>query len=138
MRRRRTTAGAGAAAHLNVTPMIDVVMVLIIFYLLVGQLASDRRSELALPRSASGDPRPPATAIVNVSRADGGLRVDVDGRPAGIDALARRVAGARVVHLRADSALAYDALRPVLDALGRAGVRSVRIATERAAGAGAP
>ena len=42
MNARRLTHRS-ASLRINVTPMIDVVMVLIIFYLLVGQLAAGRR-----------------------------------------------------------------------------------------------
>ena len=46
----------GSAGHLNVTPLIDIVMVLIIFFLLVGQLAMDRKGAVDLPEAASGEP----------------------------------------------------------------------------------
>ena len=36
------------------TPMIDVVMCLIVFYLMVGQLAIDRRSSIVLAETVSG------------------------------------------------------------------------------------
>ena len=41
----------GSAGHLNVTPLIDIVMVLIIFFLLVGQLAMDRKGAVDLPEA---------------------------------------------------------------------------------------
>jgi len=34
--------------------MIDVIMVLIVFYLVVGKLAADQRSNIRLPQSATG------------------------------------------------------------------------------------
>lgn len=114
--------------------MIDVVMVLIIFYLLVGQLASDQRSDLTLPRSATGDEAQDAqAAFVNV-RLDGeSLALDVDGAPVDLAQLGRTVRAAPSVHLRADAAITYDRLAPVLGELRRAGVRSVRVATEQSA-----
>jgi len=41
-------------AKINVTPLIDVVMVLIIFYLIVGKLAAERQGHVQLPSSAVG------------------------------------------------------------------------------------
>ncbi|MEQ9096373.1 MAG: biopolymer transporter ExbD [Phycisphaerales bacterium] len=131
MRRRRpNTEGAG---HPNLTPMIDVVMCLIVFYLLVGQLASDQRSDLSLPRSATGDEAQESqAAFVNV-RLDGDrLALDVDGAAVPIDQLGRAVRAAPSVHLRADAIMPYERLSPVLAALRQAGVRSVRVATEQA------
>ena len=114
--------------------MIDVVMCLIVFYLLVGQLASDQRSDLTLPKSATGDEAQDAqAAFVNVRLEGDQLMLDVDGAPVQLTQLGRTVRAAPSVHLRADAAITYDRLSPVLGELRRAGVRSVRVATEQAA-----
>lgn len=132
MRRRRpSTNGTG---HPNLTPMIDVVMCLIVFYLLVGQLASNQRSDLTLPRSATGDEAQHAqAAFVNVRLEGDALRLDVDGAPVPLGQLGRSVRAAPSVHLRADAMLPYERLSPVLAELRRVGVRSVRVATEQSA-----
>ncbi|MFI4883355.1 MAG: ExbD/TolR family protein [Phycisphaerales bacterium JB064] len=132
MRRRRPNPNG--AGHPNLTPMIDVVMCLIVFYLLVGQLASDQRSDLTLPKSATGDEAQDAqAAFVNVRLEGDQLMLDVDGAPVQLAQLGRTVRAAPSVHLRADAAITYDRLSPVLGELRRAGVRSVRVATEQAA-----
>src|ERR1051326_8566662 len=52
---------------INVTPMIDVVMCLIVFYLIVGKLAADQRSAMRLPASATGaEDKAQDLLIVNV------------------------------------------------------------------------
>ncbi|MEO1008817.1 MAG: biopolymer transporter ExbD [Planctomycetota bacterium] len=131
MRRRRRVRENGAG-HLNVTPMIDVVMCLIIFYLLVGQLASQQRSQLVLPRSSSGDPEADAAGVfLNVRTEGPNLTIDADGVPLDRGELPSVLRGVRVVHLRADAALPYAALAPVLADLRDAGVDAVRVATER-------
>lgn len=130
MRRRRPNPNG--AGHPNLTPMIDVVMCLIVFYLLVGQLASDQRSDLTLPKSATGDEAQDAqAAFVNVRLEGDQLMLDVDGAPVQLTQLGRTVRAAASVHLRADAAITYDRLSPVLGELRRAGVRSVRVATEQ-------
>lgn len=112
--------------------MIDVVMCLIVFYLLVGQLASDQRSDLTLPRSAAGDETKLAqAAFVNVRLEGETLRLDVDGSPVPLSQLGRTVRAAPAVHLRADASLPYDRISPVLRELRRAGVRSVRVVAEQ-------
>lgn len=128
-RRRPRTNGA---AHPNLTPMIDVVMCLIVFFLLVGQLASDQRSDLTLPRSATGDETQEAqAAFVNVRLENDLLLIDVDGAPVPLMQLGRSVRAAPSVHLRADATIPYERLAPVLSELRRTGVRSVRVATEQ-------
>lgn len=114
--------------------MIDVVMCLIVFYLLVGQLASDQRSDLTLPRSATGDEtQQTQAAFVNVRLEGDALVIDVDGAPVPLDQVGRAVRAARSVHLRADATIGFERIAPVLSELRRVGVRAVRVATEQTA-----
>src|SRR5262245_29295771 len=62
-RRRRIHHPFG---EINVTPLIDVVMCLIIFYLLVGKLATDRKVQIKLPESTVGAEAEPEVLIVNI------------------------------------------------------------------------
>ncbi|MEQ8844200.1 MAG: biopolymer transporter ExbD [Phycisphaerales bacterium] len=131
MRRRRPATGT---SHPNLTPMIDVVMVLIVFYLLVGQLASDQRSDLALPKSSTGDDTKEASAtFVNVRFENEQVLVDIDGSPVEIARLGQAVRAAPAVHLRADASIPYARLTPVLRELRGSGVRAVRVAAEQTA-----
>lgn len=132
--RRRVFHAPHAAGKINVTPMIDVVMVLIIFYLLVGKLAGDRRPAMALPASAAsveenaGDP-----IIVNVRAPSGtGARIEVEQRELNIDALSvllRTAEPGRAVLVRAPRDMPWSGVEPVLRAC-RASGRAVRLATE--------
>ena len=53
--RFRTFHHAPASGKINVTPLIDVVMVLIVFYLIVGKLAADRKAPVQLLKGARID-----------------------------------------------------------------------------------
>lgn len=130
---------------INVTPLIDVVMVLIVFYLIVGKLAADRRVPVKLPPSAIGiadegkSERTPI--IITVSRAAdaSAATISLDGTPiTDPSTLAATLKGldasTRIVQLRADKSLDYSAISPVLEACRGAGVASVKLATQRAGG----
>ncbi len=130
-------------AKINVTPLIDVVMVLIVFYLIVGRLATDRQTRLDLPASAVGGSESARPAlIVNVlapRSAAAAPEIVVDGRPLDIAQL-RALLAARfpdaaaaqpVIHLRADRTLDFATVRPVLDALRSAGLTSVKLVASR-------
>lgn len=137
----RTFHHAPSSGKINVTPLIDVVMVLIVFYLIVGKLAADRRAPVQLPVSAvgqgeesGGDRRP---IVITVSATQAAPRIEVDGTPlAEIDDLRPRLdaldASERLVQVRADKGLSYGALAPIIDACRGAGVASVKLATQRA------
>lgn len=127
------------ADKLIVTPLIDVIMVLIIFYLIVGQLAVKDHGPLRLPATAtgvnetgSGDP-----IILSVG-ADGIITLEgtpVDNVSLLKDALLAVNAKDRSVQLRADKDLEYKAVAPVVEACRSAGVASLKLVTTRGGGA---
>jgi len=132
--RRRSAAliGEHPVAQVNLTPMIDVIMVLIVFYLIVGHLVLERRGEVNLPVSASGQavPEHADPSIISIEHS-GTIRLD--GRAIEVDALADALAMSphRKVRLRADRLLPFDTVRPVLEACRKAGIDSIELATEQ-------
>jgi len=132
---RRRTAGLARehpVSHVNVTPMIDVVMCLIVFYLIVGRLVLERRGQVSLPVSMVGDAAAEHAdpVVVSIER-DGTIRLD--GREITLGALPDALAlrGKGRVRLRGDRSLAYEVIRPVLDACRDAGITSIELATEQ-------
>jgi biopolymer transport protein ExbD len=120
----------------NMTPMIDVVFQLIIFFLLSSHLAKqEKQLPLPLPSAASGivpaaDSRPRLT--VNVL-ADGTLLVG--NRPIKPDDLVGLLGERRATHgdelevrIRADRHVLYNRVEPVLLACVQAGIWNVAYA----------
>lgn len=143
----------GGGHHINVTPLIDVVMVMIIFFLIVGKLAADQRADVDLPAGSALDGSAQARPlIVNVTETGAivvlGEVVTEDGLDARLrDGVARarreRVVsgsgadtadGALHVQIRADRGLAYGRVQPVVRACARAGVERVTFVTEGVGG----
>lgn len=149
------------AEGINVTPLIDVVMVLIVFFLMVGKLASDRSAAVVLPSSAVGradEARPIVLALVpgaTAGRATPGRptvlldeRAIDSGAPLA-EALAARAAelardlsartGSAVlpsevpVEIRADRGADFADVAPLLRAARTAKLTSLRLVTSRAA-----
>ncbi len=150
-RARRTRRGGGhGQGHVNVTPLIDIVMVLIIFYLMVGSLISSDYAEVALPMSTQGKPAAAADVYTINVMADGpptppGMeapasrrtRLVIGGAETDIAGLARDLRArlardpALVVQLRAGRDLPYRAVEPVVKAASRAGATNLRLITEQ-------
>ncbi len=149
---RRRHSPKPVAAKINVTPMIDVVMVLIVFYLIVGKMASDQRADLPLPPSGTGVHESVEDALViDVRRAARGGATGPQGATDAGDAPRLALAGIelsiaaledalraelatrpdRAVRIRADRTLPYGAVEPVIEAARRAGAPAVRLAAER-------
>lgn len=127
------------AGKINVTPLIDVVMVLIIFYLLVGNLAASRTTAVDLPASGTGATDDSAAFVtINLARSEtGDITLDIDGVPTTRDSLAdvlrvRAIDPASTpIRLRADRAVPYAQIEPVLNALRSAGVPGVKLVARR-------
>lgn len=142
---RRRSPPRPVAAKINVTPMIDVVMVLIVFYLIVGKLASDQQADLPLPPSATGVHESAEDALVidvrrpaRETQADTATpRLSLAGTDLSLAALEQALRAelsahpGRPVRIRADRALPYGAVEPAIEAARRAGATMVRLAAER-------
>jgi biopolymer transport protein ExbD len=128
--------------HINMTPMIDVVFLLIIFFLVSSHLAQrESRLPLPLPSAATGvdlavDERPRLTLNV---LADGALLFG--GEPVGADELATRLKSARTargqtveLRIRADKSAPYGAVNPAIAAAAEAGIWHVHFAVTRPQG----
>lgn len=120
----------------NMTPMIDVVFLLIIFFLVSSHLAKQEvQMQLDLPNAASGDEAiEDQTPRVTVNLlADG--RVLLAGRETPPDQLARRLteklkqSGPDVeVRIRGDRGVHYQHVEPILVSCAQAGVWNVTFA----------
>lgn len=123
----------------NMTPMIDVVFLLIIFFLVSSHLAQrEAQMQLPLPEAQSGADVTPTSArrlTLNVL-ADGSLILA--GRPITLAELPQRLAEARTetdheieVRIRGDRQVPYQSISPLLLACARAGIGNVSIGVYR-------
>ncbi len=137
---RVPTSASRASPGFNMTPMIDVVFLLIIFFLVSSHLAQQEvQLELDLPEAGSGQ-RPAEEearrVVVNVlpqARPEG--RIMVGGRLLEEAELAemiryenRRVGRPLEVRIRADRKVPYRVVEPVMVACAEAGVWKVTFA----------
>ena len=138
MRMRRPASRSGVE-EINVTPLIDVVMCLIIFYLLVGQLATQRYAPMKLPTAGAGLSQIEPEVVTIELEASGG-KVRLNGELMSADGLVgelrarREKAPGLAVQLRADRGATYEVLRPVLEACREAGLSTLRLAASKGEG----
>ena len=135
--RLRTFHNPHPVSKINVTPMIDVIMVLIVFYLVVGKLAADQRSNIRLPPSATGlTEKAQERLVINILPSTIVIE-GADVPPESLESTIKERLGGKpdaVVELRGARELNYGAVAAVIRACKQAGVESVRLATERAGG----
>ena len=129
----------------NVTPMIDVMLVLLIIFMIMAPLLNSRS---ILPRSAHADARPeePDEVTLGIDRqgtfflwATGdaapldlraALAMNADLLAGRLNALYRNRAKDRVLYLKADSGLAFGRIEEAIGIAQRAGVRVIAAVTE--------
>jgi biopolymer transport protein TolR len=124
MRSRRTIAAMG---DINVTPLVDVVLVLLLVFMVTAPMMS-RGIDVSLPVA-----NPPETERIDPIT----VTIDADGRtylgdqPLHMLLLEDRIRGMmmgraqKVVYLRADERLRYGKVIEVVDKLKKAGVNQV-------------
>ncbi len=125
----------------NMTPMIDVVFLLIIFFLVSSHLAQQEiQMELDLPTAGTGQrPQEDETrrVVVNVlpDLLPGGGQLMVGGRMLSAEELeqlirfeSQRTEGPLEVRIRSDRRVAYRVVEPVMVACAKAGVWKVTFA----------
>lgn len=149
-----------ARCEMNMTPLIDVTFQLIIFFMLVSNIVAEENPQMVLPVLRDPQAQPIGEGervVVNLEpqpfgpeRIRGGtdhlawpgqpLRIRVGVRSYSLDDLGlvvQTLADAQLgnpnveVLLRADSALHYASVQPVLDAIAAAGVGQVKLVTYR-------
>ncbi len=122
--------------HIDLVPLIDVILVLIIFFVVTTTFDARSTLQIQLPTASDqNNPEPPRSLSVLVN-ADGRyfindqevLRTDVES----VKQTIAQVAGddrEQTVLLRADARTPYQAVVTAQDALGQLGFRRIAIAT---------
>lgn len=124
LRSRRST---GALSEINVTPLVDVVLVLLLVFMVTAPMMS-RGIDVALPVANQPQNDPEERVTVSI-RADG--RVFVADKPVALPLLEDQVHGLmegraqKVVYLRADESLRYGRVIEIVDRLKKAGVEQI-------------
>jgi biopolymer transport protein ExbD len=125
---------------IEITPMIDVVFLLIIFFMTTARFAKDTRAELDLPqeRGEQQETAEEAGLVVNVT-AEGTIivaqqEVSLDDLEQIVTAEVARMQGRKAeaakLMIRADRNAPSDRLNLVIARLQRLGVGAARLATE--------
>jgi TolR protein len=123
---------AGELAEINVTPLVDVILVLLIIFMVTAPMMQ-RGIDVALPQARSATGAEEDRLVVTVDRTN---RVWLNETPVPLHMLEERLeAAARsladpFVYLRADRAVPYGDVMAVMDRIKQAGVERVGLVTE--------
>src|SRR5437867_3583541 len=127
LRSRRTVSTLG---EINVTPLVDVVLVLLLVFMVTAPMMS-RGIDVSLPVANQPQTEPEERITVSVNAQE---RIFVGDRPVNFQLLEDTVRGMlegrahKVVYLRADEGLRYGRVIAVVDKLKNAGVEQIGFA----------
>jgi biopolymer transport protein TolR len=125
--------GRGAIAEINVTPMADVMIVLLIIFMVVTPIALQ---PVSLPPAAHAREGQDQKPLVLTIATDGTLSID-ERRVGPYEPALREVTvlvdadPLRPITIKADRGVTYAPVGAVLDACRRGGAENVRLATDR-------
>ncbi|MCH7225245.1 ExbD/TolR family protein [Haloferula sp. A504] len=134
MRRYRHSTAEVSATSLDISPLIDVVFLLLIFFIVTTVFVKETGIEVSKPRAASAEDlqkRAILLAVTDEGRVwHGGREIGMDGVRSVVSALLEEDSELPVV-IRADAAAATEDTVAVVDAAKLAGAISVSLATEK-------
>jgi biopolymer transport protein TolR len=122
-----------ALAEINITPLVDVVLVLLLIFMLTAPVLQSG-VEVAIPKTRSVNQLTEERMVVTI---DHEQNVFLQDKPVNINDLPRllKVNGKsdpskRIIYVRADERVPFGAFASVMDAVKQAGVTNISIVTQ--------
>ena len=122
--------------HIDLVPLIDVILVLIIFFVVTTTFDARSTLQVQLPTASQQQNSEPPRALSVLVNADGNYFInDQEVLRGDVESLKRTIVQVggddreQTVLLRADARTPYQAVVTVQDALGQLGFRRIAIAT---------
>jgi len=117
----------GHIAQINIIPLVDVVLVLLIIFMVTAVFAHDSALKMDLPKGSRPDQaaQPPAEITVSV---DQDSKIYVNGQPTELRNVENKINSLRnpnrktLIVLKGDRKVIYGDLMPVLDEVSRTGI----------------
>ena len=132
---RAPKQSAPMVSDINVTPLIDVVLVLLIIFMVITPMLS-RGVDVDLPKAKHNETKQDTGEQIVVSIKDSGQLYFEQGKVKDVKELQQKVedvlkkSPGKPVFLKADQRIKYKVAREVMEALNKAGANAVALGTE--------
>ena len=121
-----------ALAEINITPLVDVVLVLLLIFMLTAPVLQSG-VEVAIPKTRSVNQLTEERMVVTINKDQ---NVYLQDKPVNLNDLPARLKAAsggseakRVIYVRADEQVPFGAFASVMDAVKQAGITNISIVT---------
>jgi biopolymer transport protein ExbD/biopolymer transport protein TolR len=120
-----------ALAEINITPLVDVVLVLLLIFMLTAPVLQSG-VEVAIPKTRSVNQLTEERQVITIDKEQ---NVFLQDKPVNVNdlpaLLKATVTGAkRVVYVRADERVPFGAFASVMDAVKQSGITNISIVTQ--------
>lgn len=130
-----------ALADINITPLVDVVLVLLVIFMLTAPVLQSG-IEVAVPKTRTVKEITEQRQVLSIDRDQrvylGDQPINIADIPAQLQSTGRQDAAHRVIYVRADERVPFGAFAAVMDAVKQAGISNVSIVTQPLHEGGAP
>ena len=129
--RGRSRRVATTLAEINVIPLVDVMLVLLIIFMITAPILQSG-IEVSLPKTKTVREITEDRLVVTIDRAQ---RVYLGNEPVNVRELARKIRAQTreaepVVYMRSDETVPFGAWAAVVDAMAQGGIKQVSVVTE--------
>lgn len=134
MRRRAISDAVEEQQEIDLTPMLDVVFIMLIFFIVTANFVKEPGLEVSRPEAETSEQQENAGILVAIGSAGDvymdGRRIDVRQVKANVLKLRSERPDAAVV-IRADQQATADIITQVMDGIRAAGVRDISLAADQ-------
>jgi biopolymer transport protein ExbD/biopolymer transport protein TolR len=119
-----------ALAEINITPLVDVVLVLLLIFMLTAPVLQSG-IDVAIPKTRTVNQVTEERMVVTIDREQ---NVFLQDKPVNVNELPARLRttgnpAKRIIYLRADERVPFGAFASVMDAVKQAGITNISIVT---------
>jgi biopolymer transport protein TolR len=124
----------GIVSEMNVVPLIDVLLVLLVIFMIIPHHQTGLRAEIPQPAPDSAPPQAEPPDIIVIQVLDGGS-LKINEQPVPWDSLRSRLdeifsrRANRTAFVSGDSAIEFQVVAKVIDVMDAAGISSVGLLT---------
>ena len=122
-----------ALAEINITPLVDVVLVLLLIFMLTAPVLQSG-VDVAIPKTRSVNQLTEERMVVTIDKDQNVFLqdkpVNVNDLPNLLKSAGTAPAAKRIIYLRADERVPFGAFASVMDAVKQAGITNISIVTQ--------
>ncbi len=130
MSAKTTELELGEISEINMTPFVDIVLVLLVIFMATATLITENRIGITLPSSVSSDAKTEEKENISIS-IDSNSTIFANGTKTELSALPQLLKDKKAAILRADAKTSFESVIAVIDECKKAGIVKYQVDTNK-------